>query len=73
MIDILIILCFAVIACDAFFISYEVSKEREEAEQINTNLQAEVSRLKEAVYNNKRLDSNYKPIRVNYLNMEEGK
>lgn len=54
-----IILCLAVIAYGAAFINYEISKEKEEAKQRNTNLQAEVSRLKEAVYNNKRLDSIY--------------
>ena len=54
-----IILLFAVIAYGAVFINYEVSKEKEEAKQRNTNLQAEVSRLKEVVYNNKRLDSIY--------------
>lgn len=54
-----IVLCFAVIAYGAIFINYEVAKEKEEAKQRNTNLQAEVSRLKEAVYNNKKLDSIY--------------
>lgn len=53
-----IILCLAVIAYGAAFINYEVSKEKEEAKQRNTNLQAEVSRLK-ACCNNKRLDSIY--------------
>ena len=53
-----IVLCFAVIAYGAIFLNYEVSKEKE-AKQRNTNLQAEVSKLKEAVYNNKRLDSIY--------------
>lgn len=54
-----IVLCFAVIAYSAAFINYEASKEKEEAKQRNTNLQAEVSRLKEAVYNHKELDSIY--------------
>lgn len=53
-----IVLCFAVIAYGAAFINYEVSKEKEEAKQMNTNLQTEVSRLK-ACCNNKRLDSIY--------------
>ena len=59
LIYLVIILCLAVIAYGAAFINYEVSKEKEEAKQRNTNLQAEVSRLKEAVYNNKKLDSVY--------------
>lgn len=59
MIYLTIVLCFAVIACGAIFINYEVAKEKEEAKQMNTNLQTEVSRLKEVVYNNKRLDSIY--------------
>ena len=54
-----IVLCFALIAFGAIFLNYEVSKEKEKAKQMNTNLQAEVSRLKEVVYNNKRLDSIY--------------
>ena len=54
-----IVLCFALIAFGAVFINYEVSKEKEEAKQMKNNLQAEVSRLKEVVYNNKRLDSIY--------------
>ena len=54
-----IVLCFALIAFGAIFLNYEVSKEKEEAKQMNTKLQAEVSRLKEVVYNNKRLDSIY--------------
>lgn len=54
-----IILLFAVLAYGAAFINYEISKEKEEAKQRNTNLQAEVGRLKEVVYNNKRLDSIY--------------
>ena len=54
-----IVLCFALIAFGAIFLNYEVSKEKEEAKQMKTNLQAEVSRLKEVVYNNKKLDSIY--------------
>ena len=54
-----IVLCFALIAFGAIFLNYEVSKEKEEAKQMKTNLQAEVSRLKEVLYNNKRLDSIY--------------
>lgn len=53
-----IVLLFAFIAYGAAFINYEVSKEKEEAKQRNTNLQAEVSRLN-ACCNNKRLDSIY--------------
>src|SRR5574344_8329 len=53
-----IVLCFVVIACGAIFINYEVSKEKEKAKQMNTNLQTEVSRLKTCC-NNKRLDSIY--------------
>ena len=47
-----IVLCFALIAFGAIFLNYEVSKEKKEAKQMNTN-------LKEVVYNNKRLDSIY--------------
>ena len=54
-----IVLCFALIAFGAIFLNYEVSKEKEEAKQMKNNLQTEVSRLKEVVYNNKRLDSIY--------------
>ena len=53
-----IILCLAVIAYGAIFINYEISKEKEEAKQMNTNLQAEVDKLK-ADCNNKKLDSIY--------------
>lgn len=53
-----IVLCFAFIAYGAAFINYEVSKEKEEAKQRNTNLQIELDKLK-ANYNNKRLDSIY--------------
>ena len=53
-----IVLLFAVIAFGAAFINYEVSKEKEETKQMNTNLQAEVSRLKECC-NHKKLDSIY--------------
>lgn len=53
-----IILLFAVIAYGAVFINYEVSKEKEEAKQMNTNLQTELNKLK-ANCNNKRLDSIY--------------
>lgn len=53
-----IVLCFAVIAYGAIFINYEISKEKEEAKQMNTNLQAEVSRLNECC-NHKKLDSIY--------------
>ena len=53
-----IVLCFALIAFGAIFMNYEVSKEKEEAKQMNTNLQAELDKLK-AGYNNKRLDSIY--------------
>ena len=53
-----IILCFAVIACGAIFINYEVSKEKEETKQMKTNLQIELDKLK-ASCNNKRLDSIY--------------
>ena len=58
LIYIAIILCLAVIAYGAAFINYEVSKEKEEAKQRNTNLQAELDKLK-ACCNNKRLDSIY--------------
>ena len=54
-----IVLCFALIAYGAIFLNYEASKEKEEAKQMKNNLQAEVSRLKEVVYNNERLDSIY--------------
>lgn len=53
-----IVLCFAVIACGAIFINYEVSKEKEEAKQMNTKLQIELDKLR-ACSNNKRLDSIY--------------
>lgn len=53
-----IVLCFAVIAYGAAFINYEVSKEKEEEEQMNTNLQEEIDKLKTSC-NNKRLDSIY--------------
>ena len=53
-----IILLFGVIAYGAAFINYEVSKEKEEAKQRNTNLQEELNKLK-ANCNNKRLDSIY--------------
>lgn len=53
-----IVLCFALIAYGAVFINYEVSKEKEEAKQRNTNLQEELDKLK-ACCNNKRLDSIY--------------
>lgn len=53
-----IVLCFAVIAYGAIFINYEVSKEKEEAKKMNTNLQEELNKLK-ACCNNKRLDSIY--------------
>lgn len=53
-----IVLCFALIAFGAIFLNYEVSKEKEEAKQMNTKLQAEVDKLK-ASCNNKRLDSIY--------------
>lgn len=53
-----IVLLFAFIAYGAAFINYEVSKEKEETKQRNTNLQAEVSRPN-ACCNNKRLDSIY--------------
>lgn len=58
LIYIAIILCLAVIAYGAAFINYEVSKEKEEAKQRNTNLQIELDKLK-ACCNNKRLDSIY--------------
>ena len=54
-----IILCLAVIAYGAAFINYEVSKEKEEAKQRNTNLQAELDKLKESCNNHKELDSIY--------------
>ena len=37
-----IVLCLAFIACGAAFLNYEVSKEKEEAKQTNTNLQIEL-------------------------------
>lgn len=58
LINLAIVLCFAFIAYGAAFINYEASKKEEENQMI-TNLQAEVSRLKEVVYNNKKLDSIY--------------
>ena len=58
LIYLVIILSLAVIAYGAAFINYEVSKEKEEAKQRNTNLQAELDKLKENC-NNKRLDSIY--------------
>ena len=58
LIYIAIILCLAVIAYGAAFINYEVSKEKEEVKQRNTNLQIELDKLK-ACCNNKRLDSIY--------------
>lgn len=58
LIYLVIILCFAVIACGAIFINYEVSKEKEETKQMKTNLQIELDKLK-ASCNNKRLDSIY--------------
>ena len=53
-----IILIFAVIAYGAAFINYEVSKEKEKAKQMNTNLQTELDKLKESC-NHKKLDSIY--------------
>lgn len=53
-----IVLCFAVIACGAIFINYEVAKEKEEAKQKNNNLQIELDKLKECC-NHKKLDSIY--------------
>lgn len=53
-----IVLLFAFIAYGAAFINYEVSKEKEEAKQMNTKLQIELDKLK-ANCNNKRLDSIY--------------
>lgn len=53
-----IVLCFAVIAYGAIFINYEVAKEKEEAKQMNTNLQTELDKLKECC-NHKKLDSIY--------------
>ena len=58
LIYLVIILCFAVIACGAIFINYEVSKEKKETKQMKTNLQIELDKLK-ANCNNKRLDSIY--------------
>lgn len=54
-----IVLCFAVIAYGAAFINYEVSKEKEEAKQMNTNLQTELNKLKTCCNNHKKLDSIY--------------
>lgn len=53
-----IVLCFALIAYGAIFINYEVSKEKEEVKQRNTNLQEELDKLK-ACCNHKKLDSIY--------------
>lgn len=53
-----IVLCFAFIAYGAAFINYEVSKEKEEAKQMNTKLQTELDKLKECC-NHKKLDSIY--------------
>lgn len=58
LIYIAIVLCLAFIAYGAAFINYEASKEKEEAKQMNTNLQIELDKLK-ANCNNKRLDSIY--------------
>lgn len=54
-----IILLFAVIAYGAAFINYEASKEKEEAKQMNTNLQIELDKLKASFNNHKELDSIY--------------
>lgn len=54
----IILLC-AAIAYGAIFINYEVSKEKKEVKRMNTNLQAEVSRLKACCNNHKKLDSIY--------------
>lgn len=54
-----ITLLFAVIACGAIFINYEVSKEKEEAKQMNTNLQVELDKLRTCCNNHKKLDSIY--------------
>lgn len=59
LIYIAIILCLAVIAYGAAFINYEVSKEKEEAKQRNTNLQIELDKLKACCNNHKKLDSIY--------------
>ena len=54
-----IVLCFALIAFGAIFINYEVYKEKEKAKQMNTNLQAELDKLKANCNNYKKLDSIY--------------
>lgn len=54
-----IVLCYVFLICVTAFLYYEISEEEREAKRRNTNLQIEVSRLKEAVYNNKKLDSIY--------------
>ena len=54
-----IVLCLAFIACGAAFLNYEVSKEKEEAKQTNTNLQIELDKLKACCNNHKKLESIY--------------
>lgn len=54
-----IILCYVFLVCVTAFLYSKISNEEREAKQMKNNLQAEVSRLKEVVYNNKRLDSIY--------------
>lgn len=53
-----IILCYVFIVFGTAFIDCEISKEKREAKQRNTNLQIEIDKLK-ACCNNKRLDSIY--------------
>ena len=65
-----IILCYVILVCGIAFLYYEISEEEREAKQMKNNLQAEVSRLKEVVYNNKRLDSIYIKEDKNMSNCE---
>lgn len=54
-----IILCYVLLICDTAFIYCEISNEKREAKQMNTNLQAELDKLKANCNNHKKLDSIY--------------
>ena len=54
-----IILCYVFLICVTAFIDCEISNEKREAKQMNTNLQAELDKLKAGCNNYKKLDSIY--------------
>lgn len=61
-------LCYVILVCVTAFLYYEISEEKREVKRMNTNLQAEISRLKEEVYINKRLDNIYTDEDKNIFN-----